>query len=126
MPRELTVTATADDGKVTKLKALVRIDTPQELQYYKHGGYSGVRVAQLLNRSVETPRARPAARRPLGAHLLSLRNAISVGMPLIRSRWPVMGFLSVSSLHHEHLSRAPVRDVIQQRRHDLARPAPIA
>src|SRR5882762_894832 len=28
-------------------------------------------------------------------------------------------------LHHQHLSRAAVRDVIQQRRHDLARPAPI-
>src|SRR5712672_1892418 len=38
MPKELTVTATADAGKVTTFTALVRIDTPQELQYYKHGG----------------------------------------------------------------------------------------
>ncbi len=47
MPKELTVTATADDGKVTKLKALVRIDTPQELQYYKHGGILEYVLRQL-------------------------------------------------------------------------------
>ena len=47
MPKELTVTATADDGKVTKFKALVRIDTPQELQYYKHGGILEYVLRQL-------------------------------------------------------------------------------
>ena len=47
MPKELSVTATADDGKVTKLKALVRIDTPQELQYYKHGGILEYVLRQL-------------------------------------------------------------------------------
>jgi aconitate hydratase len=47
MPRELTVTATADDGKVTGFKALVRIDTPQELQYYKHGGILEYVLRQL-------------------------------------------------------------------------------
>ncbi len=34
----ITVTATADDGKVTKFKASVRIDTPVELDYYINGG----------------------------------------------------------------------------------------
>ncbi len=47
MPKELTVTATADDGKVTTFKALVRIDTPQELQYYKHGGILEYVLRQL-------------------------------------------------------------------------------
>jgi aconitate hydratase A / 2-methylisocitrate dehydratase len=47
MPKELTVTATADDGKVTAFKALVRIDTPQELQYYKHGGILEYVLRQL-------------------------------------------------------------------------------
>ncbi len=47
MPKELTVTATGDDGKVTKFKALVRIDTPQELQYYKHGGILEYVLRQL-------------------------------------------------------------------------------
>ena len=47
MPKELTVTATADDGKVTGFKALVRIDTPQELQYYRHGGILEYVLRQL-------------------------------------------------------------------------------
>ncbi|PYO91912.1 MAG: aconitate hydratase AcnA [Gemmatimonadetes bacterium] len=38
MPKELTVTATSDEGKVTEFEVLVRIDTPQELHYYQHGG----------------------------------------------------------------------------------------
>ncbi len=38
-PREtLMVTATADDGSVRSFSARCRIDTPEELQYYKHGG----------------------------------------------------------------------------------------
>jgi aconitate hydratase len=47
MPRELTVTATSDDGKVTAFKVLVRIDTPQERQYYKHGGILEYVLRQL-------------------------------------------------------------------------------
>jgi len=47
MPKELTVTATADDGKVTKFNVQVRIDTPQELQYYKHGGILEYVLRQL-------------------------------------------------------------------------------
>ncbi len=47
MPKELTVTATADDGKVTGFRVTVRIDTPQELQYYKHGGILEYVLRQL-------------------------------------------------------------------------------
>jgi aconitate hydratase len=34
----LTVKATAPDGSVKSFEALARIDTPEELSYYKHGG----------------------------------------------------------------------------------------
>src|SRR6266545_3332320 len=50
MPKELSVTATADDGKVTSFKVLVRIDTPQELQYYKHGGILEYVLRQLAEK----------------------------------------------------------------------------
>ena len=50
MPKELTVTATADDGKATKFKVLVRIDTPQEHQYYKHGGILEYVLRQLAGK----------------------------------------------------------------------------
>ncbi len=32
------VTAVSDEGNVIKFKALVRIDTPVEIDYYRHGG----------------------------------------------------------------------------------------
>jgi aconitate hydratase len=35
--RVLTVTATSSKGK-KKIEATVRIDTPQEIEYYEHGG----------------------------------------------------------------------------------------
>jgi aconitate hydratase len=35
---ELTVRARADDGKTTEMRAVVRIDTPQEWRYFEHGG----------------------------------------------------------------------------------------
>jgi aconitate hydratase len=34
----LTVKATANDGTVQSFSARCRIDTPEEMQYYKHGG----------------------------------------------------------------------------------------
>jgi aconitate hydratase len=34
----VTVTATADSGKITRFQAMVRIDTPVELDYYRNGG----------------------------------------------------------------------------------------
>jgi aconitate hydratase len=36
--KTLVVRATGADGKVKEVKTLVRIDTPQEIAYYQHGG----------------------------------------------------------------------------------------
>ncbi len=36
--RELSVTATAPAGEGRRFRAIIRIDTPQELHYYRHGG----------------------------------------------------------------------------------------
>ena len=38
LPKELTVVATADDGGTTEFRVVVRIDTPMEAEYYRHGG----------------------------------------------------------------------------------------
>jgi aconitate hydratase len=46
--QELTVKATSDDGKVTEFKAICRIDTPAELDYYRHGGILEYVLRQLL------------------------------------------------------------------------------
>jgi aconitate hydratase len=46
--REVTVRATKDDGRVTDFKARVRLDTPQEVQYYRHGGILHYVLRQLL------------------------------------------------------------------------------
>jgi aconitate hydratase len=50
MPTELRVRATAEDGKVTEFRATVRIDTPQELQYYRHGGILEYVLRQLAGK----------------------------------------------------------------------------
>jgi aconitate hydratase len=34
----VSVTATADDGSLKTFTAKVRIDTPNEVEYYRHGG----------------------------------------------------------------------------------------
>jgi aconitate hydratase len=47
MPKELTVTTRSDEGKVTTFKVLVRIDTPQEMLYYRHGGILEYVLRQL-------------------------------------------------------------------------------
>jgi aconitate hydratase len=44
---EATVIATGDDGKETKFKVRVRLDTPKEVQYYKHGGILHYVLRQL-------------------------------------------------------------------------------
>jgi aconitate hydratase len=36
--KRVPVTATSADGKVTRFEATLRIDTPNEVQYYRHGG----------------------------------------------------------------------------------------
>jgi aconitate hydratase len=45
---ELTVKATADDGKLTEFRVICRIDTPAELDYYRHGGILEFVLRQLL------------------------------------------------------------------------------
>jgi aconitate hydratase len=45
---ELSVKATSDDGKTTEFKAICRIDTPAELDYYRHGGILEYVLRQLL------------------------------------------------------------------------------
>jgi aconitate hydratase len=47
MPKELKITARSDDGKLTGFTVLVRIDTPQEHQYYRHGGILEYVLRQL-------------------------------------------------------------------------------
>jgi aconitate hydratase len=45
--RNLTVTATTADGKKRQFTAKVRIDTPQEIEYYEHGGILQYVLRQL-------------------------------------------------------------------------------
>ncbi|MCW8846818.1 MAG: aconitate hydratase, partial [Gammaproteobacteria bacterium] len=45
--KEVTVVANADDGKQTRFKALVRIDTPKEREYYLNGGILHYVLRQL-------------------------------------------------------------------------------
>jgi aconitate hydratase len=44
----LTVTAKGADGSTKTFKVLVRIDTPEELSYYKHGGILPYVLRQLV------------------------------------------------------------------------------
>jgi aconitate hydratase len=50
--RTLAVRATAADGSVREFNALARIDTPQEVLYYQHGGILQYVLRQLLTESV--------------------------------------------------------------------------
>jgi len=52
--RRVTVTATAEDGRRIEFGALIRIDTPQEALYYRHGGILQFVLRQLLG-VVEEP-----------------------------------------------------------------------
>lgn len=45
--KEVTVTATAEDGNKTTFTARVRIDTPKEVEYYRHGGILHYVLRQL-------------------------------------------------------------------------------
>jgi aconitate hydratase len=49
--REITVRAKSADGKTKDIKAVVRIDTPQEVLYYKHGGILPYVLRQLLGKA---------------------------------------------------------------------------
>lgn len=48
--RELTVSATRADGTEREFKAIARIDTPQEVLYYQHGGILQYVLRQLLKK----------------------------------------------------------------------------
>ena len=45
--RVLEVKATAADGSAKRFKAKVRIDTPQEIEYFEHGGILQYVLRQL-------------------------------------------------------------------------------
>jgi aconitate hydratase len=47
--RELTVRATGADGKAKEFRTCVRIDTPQEIAYYQHGGILHYVLRQLAS-----------------------------------------------------------------------------
>jgi aconitate hydratase len=47
LPKELTVMATTDEGSTTEFRAVVRIDTPMEAEYYRHGGILPYVLRQL-------------------------------------------------------------------------------
>ncbi len=47
--RELVVRATGAGGKVTEVRTTVRIDTPQEIAYYQHGGILHYVLRQLAS-----------------------------------------------------------------------------
>ena len=47
----VTVVATADDGTVTRFTAACRIDTPEELTAYRHGGILPYVLRQLVSRT---------------------------------------------------------------------------
>jgi aconitate hydratase len=49
--RNVVVTATAPDGKKTEIAAVVRIDTPQEILYYQHGGILQYVLRQLAGKA---------------------------------------------------------------------------
>ncbi|HEY5219220.1 MAG TPA: hypothetical protein VIJ16_05390, partial [Gemmatimonadaceae bacterium] len=46
----LTVRATARDGAVKEFKARVRIDTPEEMHYFEHGGILPYVLRSLVER----------------------------------------------------------------------------
>ncbi|HSA60353.1 MAG TPA: aconitate hydratase AcnA [bacterium] len=47
--REITVRAEREDGSAIRFPALVRIDTPQEIHYYRHGGILPYVLRKLLS-----------------------------------------------------------------------------
>jgi aconitate hydratase len=59
--REVTVAAEQPDGTVLRFPATVRIDTPQEVRYYEHGGILPYVLRQLLSGGPEAPAGAGAA-----------------------------------------------------------------
>jgi aconitate hydratase len=50
VPRAVTVTARSDDGSAREFRAVVRIDTPGEAEYFRHGGIMQYVLRTLLAR----------------------------------------------------------------------------
>ncbi len=48
--RTVAVVATSADGKKKTFEARIRIDTPQEIEYYKHGGILQYVLRQLAGK----------------------------------------------------------------------------
>ena len=46
----MTVKATAEDGTTVEFETTVRIDTPVELDYYRHGGILQFVLRKLLDK----------------------------------------------------------------------------
>ncbi|MEM2770699.1 MAG: aconitate hydratase, partial [Nitrososphaerota archaeon] len=46
--KELTVRATKSDGSVVEFKVIARLDTPIEVEYYRHGGIMQYVLRRLL------------------------------------------------------------------------------
>ncbi|AGA30626.1 aconitate hydratase AcnA [Singulisphaera acidiphila] len=55
--RDVTVVAERADGQTHQFTATVRIDTPQEIRYYEHGGILPYVLRQLLSGREEAPAA---------------------------------------------------------------------
>jgi aconitate hydratase len=49
--RKVAVRAVADDGKTTKFTVDVRVDTPQEVEYYRNGGILPYVLRQLARQA---------------------------------------------------------------------------
>jgi aconitate hydratase len=47
-PTEVQVTAQRDGGEAVRFAARVRIDTPREAEYFRHGGILNYVLRQLL------------------------------------------------------------------------------
>jgi aconitate hydratase len=56
--RQVPVVAHRENGELVRFQALIRIDTPQEAQYYRHGGILQYVLRQLLG-GVEEPQPLP-------------------------------------------------------------------
>jgi aconitate hydratase len=50
VPREVTVAVRPDDGPGREFRAVVRIDTPGEAEYFRHGGIMQYVLRTLLAR----------------------------------------------------------------------------
>ena len=91
LPAELAVRAEADDGRAVEFTVMVRIDTPKEADYYRHGGILPLRPSK----------PRPSPRLNEG----DPRQRSSV--TLWRQRHPKSGTISVGTSETRTIPAAP-------------------